>query len=66
LINILSPHFALGILARQRHEQREAREHFATALALVRQCHPDDILPDSEGMSAGRLAQILTEMNENL
>jgi chemotaxis protein methyltransferase CheR len=59
-------HFALGILARQRHERREAREHFATALALVRQYHPDDILPDSEGMSAGRLAQILTEMNENL
>lgn len=59
-------HFALGVIARQRHEWQEAREHFASALTLVRQHHPDDILPDSEGMSAGRLAQILTEMTEKL
>ncbi len=59
-------HFALGVLARQRRKWQEAREHFAAALALLRQYHPDDILPDSEGMSAGRLAQILTEMNEKL
>ncbi len=57
-------HFVLGVLARQRHNQQEAREHFSAALTLLRQHHPDDVLPHSEGMSAGRLAHILVEMNK--
>jgi chemotaxis protein methyltransferase CheR len=59
-------HFILGVIARQRHDRQEAREHFSEALRLLRQYHPDDILPDSEGMSAGRLAHMLVEMNEEL
>lgn len=57
-------HFVLGNMARQRKEWKEASKHFANALALLHHYQPEDILPESEGMSAGRLARIIADMNE--
>jgi chemotaxis protein methyltransferase CheR len=59
-------HFALGNMARQRKEFKEAEKHFDNTLALLQRHQPEDILPESEGMSAGRLAQIIADMSERL
>ena len=53
-------HFALGNLARQQHKQKEANKHFANALRLLQQCAADELLPESEGMSARQLTEIMT------
>jgi len=57
-------HFTLGNLARQRREIKEAEKHFEKALALLQRYRPEDILPESEGMTAGRLEQIIAHMND--
>jgi chemotaxis protein methyltransferase CheR len=53
-------HFALGNLARVRGRFAEADRHFVNALHLLREHDQDDILPESEGMTAGRLAETIT------
>jgi chemotaxis protein methyltransferase CheR len=55
-------HFALGNLARGRGKNAEADKHFANALHLLRGRQPDDVLPESDGLTAGRLAEIITAM----
>lgn len=55
-------HFALGNLARSRGRNVEAGKHFANALAALRRHQPDDLLPDSDGLSAGRLTEIINAM----
>jgi chemotaxis protein methyltransferase CheR len=55
-------HFALGNLARSGLRDEEARRHFANALRLLRACPPDALLPESDGMTAGRLAQIIADL----
>lgn len=54
-------HFALGNLERNQGRQREAQKHFANALALADAQGQEDILPESEGMTAGRLAEIIRQ-----
>ncbi|HVT04542.1 MAG TPA: CheR family methyltransferase [Thermoanaerobaculia bacterium] len=55
-------HFALGNLARSRGKSGDAEKHFANALHLVRRYQPDELLPESEGLTAGRLAETLTSV----
>lgn len=55
-------HFALGNLARHEGKFREADRHFEHALALTRGRPHEEILPESEGITAGRLSEILTSM----
>ena len=55
-------HFALGNLARSGLHEDEARRHFANALRLLRACPPDTLLPESDGITAGRLAQIIADL----
>jgi chemotaxis protein methyltransferase CheR len=55
-------HFALGNLARGRGRNAEADRHFANALAAVRGHRADDLLPESDGLSAGRLTEIIAAM----
>lgn len=55
-------HFALGNLARARKQLRTAHRHFANALALLRRRPPDEILPESDGLTAGRLSEIVTAL----
>lgn len=52
-------HFALGNLARNEGKFREADKHFALALALTRERPQAEVLPESEGITAGRLAEII-------
>lgn len=52
-------YFALGNLHRSQGKQREARKHFDNALDLLRAIPADQILPESEGLTAGRLGEII-------
>ena len=59
-------HFALGHLGLRQGQNREAARGFANARALLRTCPPDAVLPESDGITAGRLLAILTTMEEVL
>jgi chemotaxis protein methyltransferase CheR len=52
-------HFSLGNLARADGRAAEANRHFANALRSLRDYSPEELLPDSDGMTAGRLAQTI-------
>jgi chemotaxis protein methyltransferase CheR len=51
-------HFALGNLARA-DGRGEAKKHFENALHLLRTRNPNEPLPESDGMGAGRLMEII-------
>jgi len=59
----LLAYFALGNLSRQRGEQKEAEQSFANALRLLQRRDPHEVLPEAEGMTAGRLAQLIRDLN---
>ncbi len=55
-------HFALGNAARSEARAGEATRHFSNALHALGSCPPDLVLPESDGMTAGRLAEIITTL----
>jgi chemotaxis protein methyltransferase CheR len=55
-------HFALGNLARAEARTAQADKHFANALQLLRSWPLDTLLPESDGMNAGRLMEIITTL----
>lgn len=57
-------HFALGNLARGGGKMDQADKHFANALDLLREHQPDDLLPESDGLTAGRLAEFITSLTD--
>jgi chemotaxis protein methyltransferase CheR len=59
-------HFALGNLCLSQSRRREAERHFDNALLLLH-AHPhDEPLPESEGLTAGRLAEIIALVRSSL
>jgi chemotaxis protein methyltransferase CheR len=52
-------HFTLGNLARQQGRLKESAKHFENALSLLGACPSDEILPESDAMTAGRLSDII-------
>jgi chemotaxis protein methyltransferase CheR len=57
--NLVLAHFALGNLALGQGKIKEANRHFTNVLSLLSAYRPEDILPESEGMTAGRLEKIV-------
>jgi chemotaxis protein methyltransferase CheR len=55
-------HFALGNLARRRGQHDEADRQFGNTLRLLRRLAPGDRLPESDGLTAGRLTQTITAL----
>jgi chemotaxis protein methyltransferase CheR len=55
-------HFALGNLARADARAAEASRHFANALRSLRHRSPDEPLPESDGITVGRLMQTITAL----
>ena len=55
-------HFASGSLARSRDRHDEADRHFANTLDLLGRLQPHDVLPESDGLTAGRLTETITAM----
>jgi len=55
-------HFALGNLNRQAGKRKDSKRNFANALHLLEKRDPHEVLPEAEGMTAGRLAEIIRAM----
>jgi len=55
-------HFALGNMNLQAGRQKESGRNFGNALQLLEKRDPHEVLPEAEGMTAGRLAEIIRAM----
>lgn len=53
-------HYALGALARDLGERQQADRHFANVRHLLARLRPADLLPGSDSLTAGRLAETMT------
>jgi chemotaxis protein methyltransferase CheR len=62
--NLVLGHFALGSLYLSHGKSREAERHFDNALLLLNRYSSKEILPDSEGLTAGELTQIIASIRE--
>ena len=58
-------HFALGNHARAEARVAEARRHFANAAHLLHGLPADQPVPESEGLTAGRLREIITALGSD-
>lgn len=52
-------HFALGNLLLSQGRHTEADRHLANAHAVLESCAQDEILPEADGLTAGRLSEII-------
>lgn len=52
-------HFTLGNLTLRQGKTGRARRHFENTAALLSRCPPDEVLPESEGLTARRLMDIV-------
>ncbi len=57
-------HFAMGNLTRRQGKFKEAERYFETISVLLKRLRPDEILADSEGITAGRLSEIITTLRK--
>jgi chemotaxis protein methyltransferase CheR len=60
--DLVLAHFALGNLCLSHGKSREAERHLDNALLLLASYPSHAILPESEGLIAGRLTQVITSM----
>lgn len=61
--NFILAHFALGMLKQQQGKFIEADKHFENALTLLIN-NKEEVLLESEGLTAGRLAEIINSIRE--
>jgi chemotaxis protein methyltransferase CheR len=52
-------HFTLGNLALKDGRSKESEKHFENALLLLAQCDAEEMVPESEGLSVGRLRELI-------
>ncbi len=57
--NFVLAHFALANLSLRLGKMADARKHFSNVTEILSGYKPDDIIPESEGITAGRLAEII-------
>lgn len=62
--NLVLAHFALGNIARQQGKFREASKYFENVRVLLDAYSQEEVLPESEGMTAGRLREIIRSTND--
>lgn len=53
-------HFALGNISRKQGRFKESAKHFENTLSLLSGYQPETIVPESDGMTAGRLMETIT------
>jgi chemotaxis protein methyltransferase CheR len=57
--NFVLAHFALGNIAHRRGQNLEADRYLTTALRLSARYRDDEVLPESDGITASRFAQMV-------
>ncbi|MBI4832814.1 MAG: tetratricopeptide repeat protein [Candidatus Lindowbacteria bacterium] len=60
--NFVLAHIALGNLALWQGKSKESRKHFSNVLSLLSACRPEEIVPESGGVTAARLAEIVKSL----
>jgi chemotaxis protein methyltransferase CheR len=60
--NFVLAHFGLGNLANLQKRYGEAEKHFENAMELLNRYSPTEVLSESEGITAGRLKEIVQSM----
>jgi chemotaxis protein methyltransferase CheR len=60
--NFAIAHFTLGNLMLRMGRPAESARHFENALSVLRRHEKDEILPEADGITAGRLADIIKVM----
>lgn len=61
--NYVLAHFALGNLARQQGKLEESKRYFKNTVSLLSGLDQETILPESEGMSAGKLREMILSID---
>jgi len=59
-------HFSLGNLHQSQGRYREAQRYFGNVLALLRNHPSDEALTEADGLTVGRLAEIITSLQASL
>jgi len=59
-------HFSLGNLHQSQGRYPQAQRYFRNVLELLRKHPPDETLPEADGLTAGRLVEIVTSLLESL
>ncbi len=62
--NFVLGHFLLGNISLNDGKKSESKKHFSNALKSLAKLEPDDIIAESEGLTAGRLSAIINSMNK--
>jgi len=57
--NLVIAHFTLGNLMLKRGNTQNTKKCFRNALSLLDLLKPDEILPESDGLTAGRFREII-------
>jgi chemotaxis protein methyltransferase CheR len=60
--NFALAYFAMGNLALSAGNRIEAEKHFNNTLLLLKKHRPEETLPESEGMTAGKLLEVIEAM----
>lgn len=60
--NFVLAHFSLGNLTDIQGRHRDSEKYFENALYLLNKFKKEDVLPGSDGITAGGLAEIITSM----
>jgi chemotaxis protein methyltransferase CheR len=60
--DFIMAHFTMGHLARRLGDHGRARRHYTNTERLLKRFRPDDVLPESEHLTAGRLAETLQSL----
>ena len=57
--NFAIAHFALGNLAKRQGKNQQSMKHFTNTLDLLASCEPDTVLPESGGLTAAVLKDLI-------
>jgi chemotaxis protein methyltransferase CheR len=57
--NFILAHFAMGVLKDRLDKPKEVEKHLKNVLILLEKCRQDETLPESDGITAGRLGEIV-------
>jgi chemotaxis protein methyltransferase CheR len=63
--NFIMAHFTMGHLARRLGDHGKAHRYYSNTQRLLKRFRPDDVVPESEHLTAGRLAETLQSLALN-
>ncbi|MFA7405016.1 MAG: CheR family methyltransferase [Pelobacteraceae bacterium] len=64
--DLVLAHYTLANLEQRKGKVRESQRHFNNALSLLDKYRPDDVIPESDGMIAERLKEIIRATNAGM